>query len=95
MGNNGYIWVGSTLPVEDESGGHVIDSEVIQRSEREAIARVGNIIRLLAENEVLIYDTSVITAYDLSSNYETKDLIKKSVKDELIVMVKMKLATQI
>merc|ERR1719499_718865 len=91
MGNNGYIWVGGTLPVEDESGGHVIDSEVIQRPEREAITRVVNVIKLLAENEVMIYDTSVIVAYDMSMTYETKDLIKKSIKDELIVLVKMKL----
>jgi len=94
MGNNGYIWVGGTLPVEDESGGHVIDSEVIQRPEREAITRVVNVIKLLAENEIMIYDTSVIVAYDMSMSYETKDLIKKSIKEELIVLVKMKLATQ-
>ena len=86
--------MGATLPVEDESGGHVIDSEVIQRPEREAITRVVNVIKLLSEHEVMIYDTSVIVAYDISLNYEANQLLKKSVKDELIALLKMKLAMQ-
>ena len=94
MGNNGFVWVGATLPVEDESGGHVISSEVVHKVEREAIARVGNVIKLLAEKEVLIYDTSVIVAYDLSINYEVKDLIRASVKADLASLVKMKLSTE-
>ena len=94
MGNNGFVWVGATLPVEDESGGHVISSEVVHKVEREAIARVGNVIKLLAEKEVLIYDTSVIVTYDLSINYEVKDLIRASVKADLASLVKMKLSTE-
>jgi len=57
--------------------------EPITRETRDVIARLANCVRLLVDNSISLSDTSLIHAYNASSQYQTKDLIRPEIADEV------------
>ncbi|XP_054161765.1 exosome complex component RRP4-like [Oppia nitens] len=78
LGNNGFVWISKII---DESGGHIIDYTDVSLEDREKIARLRNCIIGLAKHKVMLNDTTVIYAYDISSQlgYHPKDLLMPEV----------------
>ncbi|GJQ86332.1 hypothetical protein Trydic_g9028 [Trypoxylus dichotomus] len=77
LGNNGYIWISPTVNVEESSVGGFMQNldEVITRPERETIARLRNCIQALAQCKMMLYDTSILYAYEESLKYDVKELL--------------------
>lgn len=49
--------------------------KVVPRQERETIARLRNCILALAQSKMLLYDTSILYAFEESLKYEIADLL--------------------
>lgn len=81
LGNNGFIWISRLTSDGTESGGHVLDFSEVPLKERETIARIRNCILALAHHKVMIQDTSVLNAFDISVHlgYHPKDLLMPEV----------------
>uniref|UniRef100_T1IPV8 Uncharacterized protein n=1 Tax=Strigamia maritima TaxID=126957 RepID=T1IPV8_STRMM len=82
LGNNGLIWI-SCKTREDTTDGvdslHDLEPN-IEGSDREIAARIRNCILALANSRVMLYDTSIIYAYEESLKYsEAKHLLKPEV----------------
>ncbi|KAL5483723.1 hypothetical protein EMCRGX_G020131 [Ephydatia muelleri] len=95
LGNNGYIWLSSVVcddhqqpqlrfqipsanegPVQEEN-------KPLTREEREAIARLRNCILALANQKIMLFDTTIQYTYEASLKYEVKELLKSDVIDEI------------
>jgi len=84
FGINGYIWISRLNTEADaQTGGYIEDTQPITRETRDVIARLANCVRLLADNSISLSDTSIIHAYNASSQYQTKDLIRPEIADEV------------
>ncbi|CAH1277428.1 EXOSC2 [Branchiostoma lanceolatum] len=68
LGNNGYVWVSPTINDEktESNGGYEQDLEPVPSTDREVIARLRNCILALATHKLMLYDTSVLYAYEAS-----------------------------
>jgi len=75
LGNNGFIWIYPTRGGEDEAGGFTQNLEIVTEGEREIIARLRNVVMSLAENCTLLWDTSIIYAWEASTKYTTRELL--------------------
>ncbi|XP_030759105.1 exosome complex component RRP4 [Sitophilus oryzae] len=77
LGNNGYIWISPpTDNTDDNVGGFVQNlEEVISKDIREAMGRVRNCILALAENKMMLFDTSIVFAYEESLKYSVAELL--------------------
>jgi len=75
LGNNGFIWIYPTRGGEDEVGGFTQNLEVVSEGEREIIARLRNVIMSLAENCTMLWDTSIIYAWEASTKYSIRELL--------------------
>lgn len=92
IGNNGYIWICPTINENsDKTGGFETNFERVDSTTREVIARLTNCASALAENMVVIYDTTLICAYEFSLKYEIKELIKPDISKEIALLTKQKL----
>lgn len=91
LGNNGYIWIGPVMHDMDLSLREV-KHERINKSDREAIARLRNCICALAGHGVLLYDTSITFAFEASLKYDIKDLLKPEIQVELVDATRRSLA---
>ena len=60
-------------------------------SDRQAISRLRNCILALAAHKVLIYDTSVVYAYEESQKYQVRELINPECMRDLAVLTKQRL----
>ncbi len=82
LGNNGYIWISTKVsddhqqpqmrfqtPILPEKK-PLIKEEVIKIEERETIARLRNCILALAQQKVLLFDTTVQYTYEASLKYQ-------------------------
>jgi len=95
IGNNGYIWVSPTVNVEVEGqGGFTQNLEAISKSDREVIVRIKNCILALSSCYVMIYDTSIMLAYEESLKYEVKDLLNQETMYEVGFNAKQRLLMQ-
>lgn len=74
LGNNGFVWIYPTRG-EDEAGGFTQNLEIVAESEREIIARLRNVVLCLSENCTLLWDTSIIYAWEASTKYSIKELL--------------------
>lgn len=84
FGNNGFIWISPTINEEtDNTGGFDQNLEPVPYTDREVIIRLKNCVQALAESKMLLFDTSVLYAYEASSKYTIKDLLKPEVKNEI------------
>nr|CAG4651981.1 EOG090X09DD [Triops cancriformis] len=72
FGNNGFIWLGPVTNEEIGSAGFVQNLKPLPLADREVIARLRNCVLALAQYDMMLYDTSVLHAYELSlkSGYE-------------------------
>lgn len=81
LGNNGYIWI-STQVTDDhqqpqmrfqtpaDSADRNKKAEPVTREERETIAQLRNCILGLAQQKILLFDTTIQYTYDASLKYE-------------------------
>ena len=72
LGRNGFIWV-TTTSIQDSSkknGGFTPSLKPISLGERENISRICNCIKALAKHHVLLYDTSIYYAFEISQQYQ-------------------------
>lgn len=72
---------------EEQTGGYIEDYATIPAETRDVIVRVANCIKLLASNFVPLFDTTITQAYAAALNYPTKELIKRTVADEIAAEV--------
>jgi exosome complex component RRP4 len=92
IGNNGYVWVSPTVNVEVEGqGGFTQNLEAIAKSDRETIVRIKNCILALSSCFVMIYDTSIMLAYEESLKYEVKELLNQEIMHEVGFNAKQRL----
>nr|CAG4649495.1 EOG090X09DD [Scapholeberis mucronata]SVE93735.1 EOG090X09DD [Scapholeberis mucronata] len=89
MGNNGFVWICPTL-LEDAAGGFVQNLETVPYADRQAISRLRNCVAALAQSKMMIYDTSIMYAYDASISLccEIKDLLLPDKIAEIAFMVR-------
>uniref|UniRef100_A0A1I7YN80 Ribosomal RNA-processing protein 4 n=1 Tax=Steinernema glaseri TaxID=37863 RepID=A0A1I7YN80_9BILA len=96
IGCNGNIFV-SQLPSEahGNSGGYVQNlEEVIPSNHRLDIVKVANCIKVLAQNAVPLFETSIIKAYEASTDYEPKELLRPDIANEIVRDVLIALQTE-
>lgn len=81
LGRNGFIWITTTAIQENskKSGGFTPIIKPITRTERENITRTCNCIKALAKHLVLLYDTSIYYAFEISQQYEIKEILENDV----------------
>nr|XP_002126379.1 exosome complex component RRP4 [Ciona intestinalis] len=87
LANNGYIWIYTTQhssQTEEGDGGFIISNESIPIEDREIICRLRNCIKCLAKRSVVLYDTSILYAYEASMSYKVKQLLDDEVCDEIV-----------
>jgi len=90
LGNNGFIWIHPTRG-EDEGGGFSQNLEVVPEGEREIIARLRNVVMCLAENCTLLWDTSIIYAWEASSKYSTLELLNPDCMRDVVHLTQQRL----
>ncbi|KAI8602918.1 exosome complex exonuclease rrp4 [Dissophora ornata] len=87
LGLNGYIWVSAhvtqNLDEIDTEQVYSNKNKDITPADREAIARVANCIRALAQNFIFINDTIISFAYEASLQYALKEMHKKEVMHDI------------
>lgn len=93
LGNNGFIWISQTVAEGAESGGFVLDFNEIPLRERETIARLRNCTLALAQHKVMIHDTSILFAFDISIQlgFQPKELLMPEVINTIANETKQKL----
>lgn len=95
IGNNGYIWISPTVNVEIEGqGGFTQNLEAVSKSDRETIVRIKNCILALSTCYVMIFDTSIMLAYEESMKYEAKELLNHEIMYEVGFNSKQRLLLQ-
>ncbi|XP_065342438.1 exosome complex component RRP4 [Cloeon dipterum] len=81
LGNNGFVWIcpASGLEHQEDSGsagGFIQDLEKeVPKADREVIARLKNCILALANSKMMLYDTSIIYAYEESMKFTVTELL--------------------
>jgi exosome complex component RRP4 len=100
LGLNGYIWISKHVQDNEKEGEEGFDAEAVYSNQnddiddatRTAIARVSNIIRVLASRSVPITDAIVLEAYEwaVERDSDAKDLLLGDVADALIAAVTTK-----
>ncbi|CAL1545414.1 unnamed protein product, partial [Lymnaea stagnalis] len=70
LGNNGYIWIAPTEHIEaGETGGYETNLQPVSKADREVIARLRNCVLALADQRVLLFDTSILYTYEASHKF--------------------------
>lgn len=97
LGNNGYIFVGPTVQSNEETGGGFVQNldEAVSKPEREVIARLRNCILALAQSKMMIYDTSIVIAFEESQKYSPKELLIPEAMVDVALLTQQKLQMQI
>lgn len=92
LGNNGYVWI---CPLPSEEGTKYVQSvDMVPEVTREALSRVRNCIVALARHHVVLFDTSIVYAYDISLEHKVNALIKPEVMKEVADLTKQKLLVE-
>lgn len=61
-------------------------------SEREVIARTRNCILALAQSKIMLYDTSIMYAYEESLKYEPKELLVPEAMFDVAILTQQRLS---
>lgn len=79
LGNNGYIWISPIMNTENENTGGFVQNlkEIIPKADREVIARLTNCILALAKCKMILFDTSILYAYEESMKYDVHELLNQ------------------
>lgn len=94
LGRNGFIWV-TTSAIQEaarKNGGFTPSLKPIAATERENISRICNCIKALAKNHVMLYDTSIYYAFEISEQYEIKDILEPNTSLEIAEKTELRLA---
>jgi len=83
LGNNGYIWISPAAMSEDETGGFAQNLSVVPKTERVVLSRLRNCILALANNGIMLWDTSLTYAYDASQKFQAQELLREEVMEEV------------
>ncbi len=77
LGNNGFIWIAPTVNSEVEGDGGFTQNltEPVSKTERQVIVRLRNCILALGHCKMMLYDTSILYAYEESMKYEVDELL--------------------
>ena len=82
LGNNGYIWISTQVSDDHQQPQKRFQSldsadsalhgkgEPVTREERETIARLRNCVLGLAQQKIMLFDTTIQYTYDASLKYE-------------------------
>ncbi|KAH9987158.1 hypothetical protein BJV74DRAFT_506717 [Russula compacta] len=97
LGLNGYIWISKHVKDNEREGEEGFDAEAVYSNQNDEIddatridiARISNIIRVLASRSVPITDAIVLKAYEwaIELDSDLKDLLMGDVADALIAAV--------
>ncbi|XP_022660702.1 exosome complex component RRP4-like [Varroa jacobsoni] len=93
IGLNGFIWV--TPDTEVDSSKFTQNHEQVAFPLREAICRTRNVILCLAIHNIMLYDTSIVHAYDISREYSIAQLLKPEVQLEVAQLTRHKIQMEI
>ncbi|KAI9100449.1 hypothetical protein DFS34DRAFT_614634 [Phlyctochytrium arcticum] len=96
LGLNGYIWVAKHVPISPEMANqpdalYHNDNEPISDTEREMIARVANSILCLARHNSFINDTMIVYAYEASTAYAVKEMLKPDICQSIVMVARQQL----
>jgi exosome complex component RRP4 len=83
LGNNGYIWLSPSQMSEDESGGFAQNLTVVSKAERIILSRLRNCILALANAGIMLWDTSLSYAYDVSLKFQPQELLREEAMQEV------------
>eukprot|EP00842_Homolaphlyctis_polyrhiza_P003205 jgi/Hompol1/3886/HPOL_003382-RA len=89
LGVNGYIWVCKHIPIAPEMANqpdalYTNENDPISHLDRETIARVCNVITMLARQNCEIHESAIVYAFDASLDYATKDLLDGAVQETVV-----------
>ncbi|KAF5285572.1 hypothetical protein FQA39_LY16584 [Lamprigera yunnana] len=93
LGNNGFIWICPTMTNEEDNVGGFVQNleEVVPRSDRETIGRLRNCILALAQSKIMLYNTSILYAYEESLKYNVSDLLVPEAMVDLAILTQHRL----
>jgi len=92
LGNNGYIWISPTEHEEDEkTGGYQTNLQPVSHADREIIARLRNCVLALADQRMLLFDTSILYTFETSQKYPVKDLLKPEIAADVVDLVRQRM----
>lgn len=97
LGNNGFIWISPVVHTEGEDGGGGFTQnldEAVSKQDREVISRLRNCILALAHCKMLLYDTSILYAYEESLKYEVHELLHQEAMFDIAFLTQHKLRLQ-
>lgn len=73
LGNNGYIWITLCEPTYQNDDYKQVHDQLASESsgdQRKILARLRNCISALAQNEIMIFDTTIQYTYEASMKFE-------------------------
>ncbi|XP_065169685.1 exosome complex component RRP4 [Atheta coriaria] len=93
LGNNGFIWISPLVNQEEDNVGGFIQNldQVVSRGERETIARIRNCILALAQSKMMLYDSSILYAFEESLKYAVVDLLTPEVMVDVAILTQQRL----
>ncbi|XP_023015296.1 exosome complex component Rrp4 [Leptinotarsa decemlineata] len=94
LGNNGFIWICPIIDNSEDSVGGFVQNleEVVPRQERETIARIRNCILALTQSKMMIYDTSILYAYEESLKYNVAELLVPEAMVDVAILTQQRLS---
>ena len=91
LGNNGFLWIYQTGAAAEEAGGFTSDLSMVEHGEREVLARLRNVLLALANNGIMIWDTSIIYAQEASTKYSVTELLSPDCMRDVAHLTKQRL----
>ncbi|VEN51684.1 unnamed protein product [Callosobruchus maculatus] len=94
LGNNGFIWICPIINNSEDSVGGFVQNleEKVPRQERESIGRIRNCIQALAMCKMMIYDTSILYAYEESLKYSIVELLVPEAMVDIAILTQHRLS---
>ena len=95
LGNNGFVWIYVNASSEEEEnvGGFTQDLTQVDKADREAVCRMRNCVLALAENGVMLWDTSLAHAFEIAQKLSPNvgELVRPLVRAELAALTRQRL----
>lgn len=93
LGTNGFIWISPIIDHQEGGSGGFTQNldQVIGKPIRTAISRLKNCILALANSKVNLYDTSIVTAYEMSLKYTVSELLNPEQMYEIAMLTRQQL----
>ncbi|XP_055380511.1 exosome complex component RRP4 [Condylostylus longicornis] len=95
LGNNGFIWICPPINSEESAGGFVQNlNEMVPKADREVIVRLRNCVLALAQCNMMLYDTSILYAFEESMKYHVSELLQQEPILDVAVLTQHRLKIQ-